>query len=185
MDSNRVCIDKMLILRVPNFVGQIYWRDDIGSTSRYILLKSSKFTTSKGHRLGLKICKKNVFFNDYIVPCTYNVNWLWIFACGGCTPSDRKIVTEEVLYLPMTVFQGWILPFPGGKTENICQGMLHLFIFLDSSLQMRLPNAWKIVAAFRGMHVSPAKHSYMYAWLPRKCDRRTDRRTDGQTTDKS
>ena len=24
-----------------------------------------------------------------------------------------------------------------------------------------------IVAAFRGMHVSPAKHSY--AWLPRKC----------------
>ena len=30
-------------------------------------------------------------------------------------------------------------------------------------------NIWKnIVAAFRGMHVSPAKHSY--AWLPRKCD---------------
>ena len=25
-----------------------------------------------------------------------------------------------------------------------------------------------IVAAFQGMHVSPAKHSY--AWLPRKCD---------------
>ena len=32
------------------------------------------------------------------------------------------------------------------------------------------------VASFRGMHVSPAKHSY--AWLPRKCDYRTDRRTD-------
>ena len=32
----------------------------------------------------------------------------------------------------------------------------------------------KIVAAFRGMHVSPAKHSY--AWLPRKCYYRTDRR---------
>ena len=30
-----------------------------------------------------------------------------------------------------------------------------------------------IVAAFRGMHVSPAKHSY--AWLPRKCDYWTDR----------
>ena len=29
-----------------------------------------------------------------------------------------------------------------------------------------------VVAAFRGMHVSPAKHSY--AWLPRKCDYRTD-----------
>ena len=36
-----------------------------------------------------------------------------------------------------------------------------------------------IVAAFQGMHVSPAKHSY--AWLPRKCDYRTDRQTDGQT----
>ena len=33
----------------------------------------------------------------------------------------------------------------------------------------------KIVAAFRGMHVSPAKHSFG------KCDRRTDRRTDRQT----
>ena len=36
-----------------------------------------------------------------------------------------------------------------------------------------------IVAAFRGMHVSPAKHSY--AWLSRKCDYRTDRRTHTQT----
>ena len=36
----------------------------------------------------------------------------------------------------------------------------------------------KIVAAFRGMLVSPAKHRY--AWLPRACDYRTDRRTDGQ-----
>ena len=35
------------------------------------------------------------------------------------------------------------------------------------------------MAAFRGMHVSPAKHSY--AWLPRKCDYRTDTHTDGQT----
>ena len=37
------------------------------------------------------------------------------------------------------------------------------------------------MAAFRGMHVSPAKHSY--AWLPRKCDYRTDTHTntDGRT----
>ena len=40
----------------------------------------------------------------------------------------------------------------------------------------------KIVAAFRGMHVSPAKHSY--AWLPRKRDYWTDTRTDRQTPDK-
>ena len=37
----------------------------------------------------------------------------------------------------------------------------------------------KIVAAIRGMHVSPAKQSY--AWLPRKSDYWTDRKTDGQT----
>ena len=40
------------------------------------------------------------------------------------------------------------------------------------------------MAAFRGMHVSPAKHSY--AWLSRKCDYRTDRHTHThrQTPDK-
>ena len=38
------------------------------------------------------------------------------------------------------------------------------------------------VVAFRGMHVSPAKHSY--AWLPIKCDYRTDTQTDTQTPDK-
>ena len=38
----------------------------------------------------------------------------------------------------------------------------------------------KIVAAFQGMHVSPAKHSF--GKCGRKCD--CDRRTDGQMTDK-
>ena len=42
------------------------------------------------------------------------------------------------------------------------------------------------MAAFRGMHVSPANHSY--AWLSRKCDYRTNRhthtRTHRQTPDK-
>ena len=36
-----------------------------------------------------------------------------------------------------------------------------------------------IVAAYQGMHVSPAKHSY--SWLPRKCDYWTDRQTHRQT----
>ena len=47
----------------------------------------------------------------------------------------------------------------------------YLLIFSVQSLK-------KIVAAFRGMHVSPAKHSFG------KCDRQTDRQTDGRTTDK-
>ena len=60
----------------------------------------------------------------------------------------------------------------------------------------RCRRSWKdklkyvdIVAAFQGMHLSPAKHSY--AWLPRKRDyhksvttRQTDRQTDRQTPDK-
>ena len=33
---------------------------------------------------------------------------------------------------------------------------------------------------FRGMHMSPLKHSY--TWLQRKCDYRTDRRTDRRRT---
>ena len=40
-------------------------------------------------------------------------------------------------------------------------------------------NYKSIVAAFQGMHVSPAKHSFV--WLPRKCDYRTDTQTDGRT----
>ena len=40
-------------------------------------------------------------------------------------------------------------------------------------------NVKNIVAAFRGMHVSRAKHSYASV-----TDGRTDRQTDGRTTDK-
>ena len=41
----------------------------------------------------------------------------------------------------------------------------------------------KIVAALRGMHVSPAKHSYASV-TDVQTDGRTDRQTDRQTTDK-
>ena len=55
--------------------------------------------------------------------------------------------------------------------------------FYVNSFGNSTPNKWRyvlyIVAAFQGMHVSPAKHSY--AWLPRKRDFRTDTQTDGQT----
>ena len=53
---------------------------------------------------------------------------------------------------------------------------------LRSKLAVVLKVKNNIVAAFRGMHVSPVKHSY--AWLPRKCDYRTDRHTHRQTLDK-
>ena len=46
-------------------------------------------------------------------------------------------------------------------------------------LKLNLTSDENIVVAFRGMHVSPAKHGYV--WLPRKCDYRTDRFRDGRT----
>ena len=46
---------------------------------------------------------------------------------------------------------------------------------------MRGNNKSNIVAAFRRMLVSPAKHSYVR--LPRKCDYRTDRQTDAGQSD--
>ena len=41
-----------------------------------------------------------------------------------------------------------------------------------------------IVAAFRGMHVSPVKHSYQESVTIGQTDRRTDRQTDRQMPDK-
>ena len=43
-------------------------------------------------------------------------------------------------------------------------------------------SCYHIVAAFQGMHVSPAKNSY--ACLPRKCDYRTEGQMDRQTPDR-
>ena len=69
-----------------------------------------------------------------------------------------------------------------------CKGFCHrteselfLFLLINMSYNWIINTTLKIVAAFRGMHVSPAKHSFG------KCDRKvwqTDRQTDGRTTDK-
>ena len=51
--------------------------------------------------------------------------------------------------------------------------------FIQINRYIEIEIILKIVAAFRGMHVSPAKHSYASV-----TDGQTDRRTDRQTTDK-
>ena len=51
-----------------------------------------------------------------------------------------------------------------------------LFSQLQGTRPHSQPTEKHIAAAFRGMHVSPAKHSY--AWLQRECDYRTDTQTD-------
>ena len=77
-------------------------------------------------------------------------------------------------------------------TQSFFASGCHIFPFQMSKKSLViytcLKFAWKvnhdqnIVAAFPGMHVSPAKHSY--AWLPRKCNYRTDTHTHRQKPDK-
>ena len=64
----------------------------------------------------------------------------------------------------------------------VLQGITCLILYFVPKLGKRIEN---IVAAFRGKHVSPAKHRY--AWLPKKCDYRDYQKVwqpDRQTPDK-
>ena len=87
--------------------------------------------------------------------------------------SDIRVTTVNPFYMYFTTVsflrnsQSW--SFHKYKTLQI--NLLHAF----RSTWRRETLVKKIVAAFRGMHVSPVKHSFG------KCDRRTDRRTDGRT----
>ena len=80
---------------------------------------------------------------------------------NGQITTNNKNFTVENVRLPSNICMCWgseILP------------NLILFFLLN------------IVAAFQGMHVSPAKHNY--AWLPRKFDLVTGQTMDRQTPDK-
>ena len=66
------------------------------------------------------------------------------------------------------------------KNVLVCNGYTYTFILgcreklsqLIGQISCTLHMINKVMAAFRGMHVSPVKQSY--AWLPRKCDYQTD-----------
>ena len=77
---------------------------------------------------------------------------------------------HRTLFSPFSIYCTLILTI-----ETTCIGKDFKILVL---LQ---PHSFKqnIVAAFQGMHVSPAKQSYV--WLPRKCDYRIDRHTNRQT----
>ena len=110
---------------------------------------------------------------------------LWCNICVGEIFRDKGKIGKNAKFTPTWKFQH-------------LQYMHNTNTWKFQHLQyMHNTNTWKfqhlqymyntnIVAAFWGMHVSPAKHSY--AWLPRKCDYQTDRhthrRTDSQTPDK-
>ena len=77
-----------------------------------------------------------------------------------------------MVFYSWAFYYSWDWPLHGNKMLWIC--LLHTYVHCTHKFKYR-----NIVAAFRGMHVSPAKHSY--AWLSRKCDYRTDRHTHTQT----
>ena len=96
-----------------------------------------------------------------------------------CSSSDEPAENNT---MELSRAKSW-----GAKMYDLKKKEYNLTLFAWKWSWWRLKNVCSknfhnIVAAFRGMHVSPAKHSY--AWLPRKCDYRTERRTDRQVPDK-
>ena len=96
----------------------------------------------------------------------FRINWWWLWWVGwGC--NSIKMGRR-------------------GMLVHVCY-FIKIEMYLAAEIIIIYQDFFQnIVATFRGMHVSPAKHSY--AWLPRKCDYRThrctDRQTDRQTPDK-
>ena len=78
----------------------------------------------------------------------------------------------------------WVLDFLDQTLDKSHENWYPMDIKPSTVCELKFDqNLKNIVAAFCGMHVSPAKHSY--SWLPRKCDyltyARTHRQTDRQT----
>ena len=112
---------------------------------------------------------KAMHYDTVITICTYTT------ALGN--PSIHSLVTMEIRNNATCMKSISMLMVKG--LDFCCMW----YRWLSSKPQgLVQPSPYKvknIVAAFRGMHVSPAKHSY--AWLSRKCDYRTDRHTHSQT----
>ena len=101
-------------------------------------------------------------------PKAYQQCWKWDQPCLMSTATLRSAS-------PSLTHHSFLLPSPNTGQARM-QGRL------GYTQNTYITN---IVAAFRGMHVSPAKHSY--AWLPKKCDYQksvTTGQTDRQTPDK-
>ena len=80
-----------------------------------------------------------------------------------------------------TCMQFGLEHFNTNSFENTSPAKAAICMFLSAKDIQRFEEFYNIVATFQGMHVLPAKHSYV--WLPRisKCDYQTDTHTDGQT----
>ena len=90
------------------------------------------------------------------------------------------MLTLLLLMLLTTYFRfgGWRYTLFVLTNQNHCSCRKNLLCSLKTTKAEIQLLGRKILAAFRGMHVLPAKHSCVY--LPRKCGYRTGRWTDRQ-----
>ena len=133
------------------------------------------------------MCHKNNWHTLFLVS---NIKYTWQNCCTDrmCTlfgrPSSLSHVTTLLMWYFCDLKMKWCDGLPAYWRNTyipfdylvICtydRQILDKVVALHHLILMCKGN--NIVAAFRGMHVLPAKHSY--AWLPRKCDYRTDRQT--------
>ena len=88
-------------------------------------------------------------------------------------------ITTQTLIIALFIEAGWNYGQMGGQTIWLLDAPGGPFRPGGiKSFTMQCFYTWKIVAAFQGMHVSPAKHSYASV-----TDGRTNRQTDRQTDD--
>ena len=122
--------------------------------TRWIQLKDRNFCFSK--EIEYKKLPKTT--TGYTVPSIYKmfvICYLYISIYIFCQCQEEQEMRNKIIHI---LTEGQTLS--GCKTELLC-------------------NRATRIAAFKGMHGSPMKHSYV--WLPRKCDYRKDTQTDGQT----
>ena len=148
--------DKFIIKSSVNYYNIFFW-----NTINYkmIIFKASYKTPCKSYY------KSNVQCNSNKV--------VWDNTCTGIFQNCMNYIQK---YIQMGVNSLWIICWYKSNTNAlqkhdacIIAELSHWLIIYWNS------NTSNIVAAFWGMHVLPAKHSY--EWLPRKCDYRTDRQT--------
>ena len=107
----------------------------------------------------MHLCSRKFFSCLLNLSCSFCLKWYILKCCQSNVASNNK----DLLHLSSTFISFTIFA--------ICSVIKH-------HKETKAIQQAKIVAAFRGMHVSPAKHSF------RKCDRKVwDGRTDDGQSD--
>ena len=125
----------------------------------------------------LTLCHRRLKLVVFVLQCLYLVIQIVCLKYINVV----NLTGFQMVHLPVHFFIQYFDDINDLKTSE--KGFQPYCTLINLSL---LSRAWKIVAAFWGMHVLPAKQSF--ACLPRKCDYRTDgymeKQMDRQTPNK-